>query len=213
MHRRRLGALFSRDLAIVARRCGNCRNPGIGRLRILATDALPAWQRTAVYLGLGYSRRHLARALDAASTSRFHLSRAYRCTVRQVELVSVCGIAGRPHIFFPSDISCSARAAAKQTHNSRCLEYLQITRPLRSSSRRDVNRAALAQRGVPLARPSTPWLAHERRGCAGQARVMTAIQRKSKKCTNRGLTGEHPPQCSSAAQGRSIEHTTLRPPG
>jgi hypothetical protein len=170
MHRRRLGALFSRDLAIVARRYGNCRNPGIGRLRILATDALPAWQRTAVYLGLGYSRRPPGPGARCRLTSRFHLSRAYRCTVRQVELVSVCGIAGCPHIFFPSDISCSARAAPKQTHNSRCLEYLPITRLLRSSWPGREPRCARAA-GTPLARPSTPWLPHERRGCAGQART------------------------------------------
>ena len=54
-------------------------------------------------------------------TPRFHLSRAYPCAARQVELDSAFSLARYADIFFPFGISCNARAASEYTDDIRCL--------------------------------------------------------------------------------------------
>ena len=121
VHGCRLESVFRRDVAIVARRCGEPWHAGIGRLCTLATDARPSWQRSAFYLSFRGSRSASGPAARCRVTPRFHLSRAYSCSARQVELVSALGLTGCTDIFFPSGISCSARAAPRYNDNIRCL--------------------------------------------------------------------------------------------
>ena len=112
-------------------------------------------------------------------TSRFHLSRAYRCAVRQVELVSVCGVAGGAHIFFPSGISCSARAAAKQTaqqlHNANASQAPDSRLCLAPSWPRVREPRALRARGELAAAVLRVGIARDARADASTSPRVTAI--------------------------------------
>ena len=101
-HGRRLESVRRRDLAAMAWRCGRSRQAGLGRFRLLATDAFQGRRRPAVHLGVGCARAPSVPAARLRVAPRFHLSCDPACARRQIELVPGVGRDRSADLFFPS---------------------------------------------------------------------------------------------------------------
>ena len=97
----RLELVRRRDLAAMARRRSRARDVGLGRLRLLAVDALEGRRRHAVHLGVGCARAPAHAASRLRLAPRFHLSRDPACAFRPIELVPGHGRDRRADLFSP----------------------------------------------------------------------------------------------------------------